>query len=381
MPPWRPYRSKVLVTAVSYGLVAWGLFEYIERTMPLTPTRLLMTVLLAFGFPLAVAVAWVLNGARVRRRAAAAAVGGLAVAALLWMSNTSRYPGAPSEPYLIAHRGVHQHMYAEHDDPFACVARIHPPTHAYIENTVPSIQAAFDLDARFVEIDIRPTGDGEFAVFHDDALDCKTDAVGPVAARTMEELRTLDVGHGYFTEAGGYPLRGKGVGMMRSLDEILDAFPGKGFIIDVKFGNDPDLWTRLTTYLARRDIEDQRRLVVFGAARGVDSLRVRLPGVVTGSRASALRCARDYIVLGWSGYTPGTCRNTMAGTYADTGWMYWGWPIRFVDRMERAGTMVIMRRRGETEPEFAASIPAGYTGGIQTDHIESFRAWMTQKAP
>jgi glycerophosphoryl diester phosphodiesterase len=55
---------------------------------------------------------------------------------------------------------------------------------------------------RFVEIDIRPTGDGDFAVFHDDVLDCKTDAVGAVAARTMEELRTLDVGHGYVTEAG-----------------------------------------------------------------------------------------------------------------------------------------------------------------------------------
>ena len=70
----------------------------------------------------------------------------------------------------------------------------------------------------------------------------------------------------------------------------------------------------------------------------------------------------------------------MAGTYPDTGWMLWGWPNRFVERMERAGTIVVMRRRGQTEAEFAGSIPAGYTGGVQTDHIESFRAWMHERA-
>lgn len=166
--------------------------------------------------------------------------------------------------------------------------------------------------------------------------------------------------------------------MMRSLDEVLDAFPGRGFILDVKFGGDAELWQRLIAYLGRRELADQRRLAVYGAPRGVETLRHRLPEVVTGSRESALVCARDYIVLGWSGYTPARCRRAMAGTYADIGWVFWGWPARFVGRMERAGSIVVMQRQGQTEPEFAASIPPDYTGGIQTDHVESFRDWMAR---
>lgn len=372
-------RTRVFLTAVCYGVVALSLFEYIEGTMPASTTRLVATVSLAFGLPVAVTLAWVLSGAFVRRRARSAIIGALVIGALLWLNNTSVFVRPEGGPYLIAHRGVHQRMHAEHSDGFACVARIHPPKHAFIENTVPSIQAAFDYGARFVEIDIRETADGDFAVFHDDMLDCKTEARGPVAARTMAELRALDVGHGYFTESGEYPLRGKGMGMLKSLSEILNAFPDKGFIIDVKFGNDLVLWTRLIEYLASREVHDQGRLAVYGASRGVERFRTALPEAVAGSRESALLCARGYITTGWMGYTPKACRRSMAGTYPDTGWIFWGWPTKFISRMERAGTIVVLRRRGQTEPEFAASIPDGYTGGIQTDHIESFREWMVAR--
>ncbi len=366
----------VLVAAVGYGVVAALLAAYIDRTLPATATRLLSTVVLVVSVPLVATLAWVLSGGSVRRRATLAMGGVLGFVALSWLVNGSSRGSEAGEPYLIAHRGVHQHMHAEHDDPFACVSRIHPPAHAYIENTIPSIQAAFDAGARVVEIDIRETADGDFAVFHDDLLDCKTEARGRVADRTMDDLRVLDVGYGYVTEAGDHPLRGRGVGMMRSLHEILDAFPGRQFIVDVKFGDDAELWPRLVTYLGQRARDDQRRVAVYGVAGAVERLRHALPDVVTGSREAALRCARSYILLGWSGYVPAACHRRLTGTYDDTGWVFWGWPATYVERMERAGSLVIMRRRGQTEPAFAASIPAGYTGGIQTDHVESFRAWM-----
>jgi hypothetical protein len=47
----------------------------------------------------------------------------------------------------------------------------------------------------------------------------------------------------------------------------------------------------------------------------------------------ALRCVRDYMLLGWSGYVPGACRRSITGSYHDT-------------------------------------------GGIQTDRIEVFAKWM-----
>lgn len=82
------------------------------------------------------------------------------------------------------------------------------------------------------------------------------------------------------------------------------------------------------------------------------------------------------MIVGWTGYVPSTCRRTIAGTYVDTGPLLWGWPARFAGRMKRAGTVVILHRGGQAEPEFAAAIPAGYTGGVLTDRIETIRDWM-----
>ncbi|EFU75339.1 glycerophosphodiester phosphodiesterase family protein [Lachnoanaerobaculum saburreum] len=47
---------------------------------------------------------------------------------------------------------------------------IEVPTHDYIENTIHSMQAAFDLSASAVELDIKLSKDGKLAVFHDSTL-------------------------------------------------------------------------------------------------------------------------------------------------------------------------------------------------------------------
>ena len=44
------------------------------------------------------------------------------------------------------------------------------PTHDYIENTIHSMQAAFDLGASAVELDIKLSKDGKLAVFLDSTL-------------------------------------------------------------------------------------------------------------------------------------------------------------------------------------------------------------------
>jgi glycerophosphoryl diester phosphodiesterase len=76
--------------------------------------------------------------------------------------------GAEGAPRLIAHRGVHQTFDADGVENDTCTAqRIHPPTHEFIENTIPSMRAAFDAGASVVELDVHLTPDGEFAVMHD----------------------------------------------------------------------------------------------------------------------------------------------------------------------------------------------------------------------
>ena len=62
-----------------------------------------------------------------------------------------------------------------------------------MENTLAAAKAA--VDAGFAnEVDLQLTSDNEIVVFHDDTLDRLTDARGPLAARTLAELKTLSIG-------------------------------------------------------------------------------------------------------------------------------------------------------------------------------------------
>ena len=76
-------------------------------------------------------------------------------------------------PRLIAHRG----------------ASTEAP-----ENTLASFRAAAAAGAGWIEFDVRLSRDGVPVVFHDDMLDARTDGTGPVADRSLDQLRTLDAG-------------------------------------------------------------------------------------------------------------------------------------------------------------------------------------------
>jgi len=100
---------------------------------------------------------------------------------------------------VFAHRGVHVNWKKGTYDPVSgCEAtHIYEPTHEYIENTIESIQAAFDMGATIVEIDIRRTSDDHLVVFHDWMLECRTNGQGRVSDHPLAYLKTLDIGYGY----------------------------------------------------------------------------------------------------------------------------------------------------------------------------------------
>jgi glycerophosphoryl diester phosphodiesterase len=62
------------------------------------------------------------------------------------------------------------------------------------ENTLPAIAKAIELGCAMAEVDVRYTSDGQLVLHHDETLDRTTDGTGPVAARTLAELRRLDAG-------------------------------------------------------------------------------------------------------------------------------------------------------------------------------------------
>ena len=62
------------------------------------------------------------------------------------------------------------------------------------ENTLESLRTAAEMGAKWVEIDVKLTSDGVPILMHDDLLDRTTNGFGPVAERTLADLRDLEAG-------------------------------------------------------------------------------------------------------------------------------------------------------------------------------------------
>lgn len=312
-----------------------------------------------------------------RLRLAAAVLAGLLL--LLYLGNASSR-GSPSDAFtVVSHRGVHQTYSSDGLGPQDCTAtRIFPPTHAFLENTIPSVREAFGLGADMVEIDIHPTTDGEFAVFHDWTIDCRTEGRGVTREQSMAYLRTLDLGYGYTADAGRtFPLRGRAVGMMPTLAEMLAAFPQGRFQINVK-SNDPSEAERLHLYLARHRV-DEGRLEVIGGERPVRRLQALRPALRSVSKEQTIACLKAYMLHGWRGHVPAPCRNTTITVPASHGWLLWGWPDLFLERLQSANSRVILLESADLGTRRYAmfdslegldGLPDDWRGGLMTNRIE-----------
>src|SRR4051794_5002960 len=64
------------------------------------------------------------------------------------------------------------------------------------ENTLRSFLAAQNAGLDLIELDLHLSKDGALVVMHDADVDRTTDGSGPIAEKTLAELRTLDAGHG-----------------------------------------------------------------------------------------------------------------------------------------------------------------------------------------
>jgi len=199
-----------------------------------------------------------------------------ALVAWLTLSNaTWLAPDPVGKRVLIAHRGVSQLFDHRGVTDDSCTAtRIYPPEHAYIENSLPSMKVAIGRDAGAVKFDVAATKDGRLAVFHDWTLDCRTDGKGDIRDRTMAELKRLDIGYGYTADGGKtFPLRGKGVGLMPSLDDVLRDLGHASLIVNFK-SRDPREGALALAAFARAGIDpNQPRFGFFGNARGLRPIR------------------------------------------------------------------------------------------------------------
>jgi len=272
-----------------------------------------------------------------------------------------------------------------------CTAkRIYPPTNPLLENTIPSIRASFAAGATVVEMDIHPTTDGEFAVFHDWSLECVTNGHGVTRDQSMAYLKTLDVGYGYTADGGKtFPFRGKGAGLMPTLNEVLTAFPGKQFLIHIK-SNDASEIDKLVAYLKSHHRPVDRRLWVFAGGKRVERrLRELAPQARVMSRPILKDCAYRYLAYGWLGIVPERCRNNFIAVPVNLTWAVWGWPNRFMARMDRANVVILLAPpEGDADKEPYISnmaqldaVPPEFSGVIVTDYIETIGPEVQRRWP
>lgn len=156
------------------------------------------------------------------------------------------------------------------------------------ENTLAAFEsAARDWAVDMIELDVRASADGHCVVIHDDTLDRTTNGAGPVAARTLAELQSLDAGY-RFTPDGGvtFPFRGRGV-RIATFDEVLAALPRMRFTVEVKIGTaQPGLFAAI----ARHDAAGR---VIAAGMHDADRTQFRAyPGALS---ASAEQLRRFYI--------------------------------------------------------------------------------------
>ncbi|MGZ2482542.1 hypothetical protein ACVITL_001065 [Rhizobium pisi] len=96
------------------------------------------------------------------------------------------------------------------------------------------------------------------------------------------------------------------------------------------------------------------------------------------SRKSLKGCLFGYIGYGWTGLLPDACKHAMMLVPINIASWLWGWPDRFLNRMEDAGTEVFVLgpyrggdfSTGIDDPSQLARLPENYAAGIWTNEID-----------
>jgi glycerophosphoryl diester phosphodiesterase len=158
------------------------------------------------------------------------------------------------------------------------------------ENTLLAFDHGLALGADGLELDVHLSRDGVVVVHHDTTLERTTNGTGPIAARTADELASLDAGF----RADGF--RGRAGGIPR-LADVLARYPGVRLIVELKV-NDPALARGTIDAVRAAGAIDRVALGSFGT-RVLRAARAYEPRIATGASREETRLAvyRSWIRL------------------------------------------------------------------------------------
>jgi glycerophosphoryl diester phosphodiesterase len=249
---------------------------------------------------------------------------------------------------LVARRGVGPAIPPDALAQGGCTAtRIaQPPEEAlYLENSLPSLYRAMKLSAGAIEVDVQRTRDGQPVLFRDANLECRTNGRGAVRDHDLAGLKALDIGFGYTADGGRtYPLRGRGVGGMPTVEEALREVPTTRLIFNLP-GGDPAMADAVVAAFERAGTRIDGKYGFHGDPAAVARVKALAPAAFTFAAGRPSACLDDYFRVGWASLVPASCRNTNVIVPLDGQFALWGWPNRFLARMAGAGTQVMMVSR------------------------------------
>jgi glycerophosphoryl diester phosphodiesterase len=252
-------------------------------------------------------------------------------------------PNKPGKFTLIAHRAVSQTFPLDNLENDTCTAKIiYPPTHNFLENTIPTIREAFKHGADIVEFDIHPTTDNQLAVFHDWGIDCRTNGKGITHEQSMKYLKTLDIGYGYTPDNGKtYPFRGKYVGMMPTFDEIMREFPDKKFLVDQKDTFEKTI-KLLGNSLKKYPPQQRQNIYLFSGEELNAQLQQEIPEVqkIFPTRKEAKECLPEYLKMLFSGSISKSCGRYAIAAPARHLKNFPGWPNLVLNQARNAGLKI-----------------------------------------
>jgi len=155
------------------------------------------------------------------------------------------------------------------------------------ENTIAAFDIGMSTGADGLELDVHLSADNVVVVHHDKTLDRTTNATGPVAALTADELARVDAGY-RFARGGEYPFRGRGIGVP-TLRGVLGRYRGVPTIIEIKVYT-PAMGRAVADEVRRAGAVEYACVAGYGLASAA-AARAALPGVAASASQPEVRRA------------------------------------------------------------------------------------------
>jgi len=145
--------------------------------------------------------------------------------------------------------------------PFRIIA--HRGASAYApENTLPAFERALELGVHEVELDVGLSADGIPILFHDSALDAKTELSGALRQHSASELQRADIGSWFDRNHPDVARRYAGT-TLSTLDALFRRFGAQlHYHVEIK-GEEPELPERILELVALHDLRHAVTITSF----------------------------------------------------------------------------------------------------------------------